>query len=288
MQLAARFSFSRGASPLGLPDWLPPPPRLRRDLAERLWREGGRSRGPRRPAPLAPWHDVTARGAAVRPVRQMSREWPSRDKPAQTRAMGSRLLSVTVGLLAAVAHASAQSASSPASPQGDVVPIALRGPSILPSQSRRGISGDVEVRVAVRPDGSVESAAIVSGEPLLQPAALEAARQSRFECRGCSEAVTRYSLVFAFQFAEATAHLTDTELSGATVTPSQSRVTIVSEPRSSFSASPMCVFDRRSVCTCGAAARSGLGTASTTIRFAPHRACGSGNAVSAGGAPPHE
>ena len=52
-QLLLRSSLNRGASPLGLPYWLPPPPSYGATSPKRLRREGGRSRGPRRPAPLA-------------------------------------------------------------------------------------------------------------------------------------------------------------------------------------------------------------------------------------------
>jgi hypothetical protein len=61
------------------------------------------------------------------------------------------------------------------------------------------VRGDVVVNVVVRPDGSVASAAVDSGEPLLRDVALRAAQQAQYECRGCTEVGTPYSLVFTFR-----------------------------------------------------------------------------------------
>jgi len=71
-------------------------------------------------------------------------------------------------------------------------------PPVYPSiaQSAR-VSGEVEVKVSVRPDGSIESAEVIGAIPLLSEAALEAARKSEFECQRYDVPVP-YSLVFAF------------------------------------------------------------------------------------------
>ena len=70
-------------------------------------------------------------------------------------------------------------------------------PSYPPLAKQAWIAGDVMVAVRVRPDGSVESASVVSGHAMLGPAAAQSARKSEFECRGCRE-VTPYSLVYTF------------------------------------------------------------------------------------------
>lgn len=59
--------------------------------------------------------------------------------------------------------------------------------------------GDVEVTLEVRKDGNVESAAVVSGPPFLQEAALNSARQSQFDCRHCRQSVVSSRLVYTFQ-----------------------------------------------------------------------------------------
>jgi len=53
--------------------------------------------------------------------------------------------------------------------------------------------------ITIRRDGSVESATFVSGHPLLTQGALDSAQRSRFQCAGCSEAVTSYALKYKFQ-----------------------------------------------------------------------------------------
>jgi len=61
-----------------------------------------------------------------------------------------------------------------------------------------GISGDVELRLSIRPDGSVESAAQLNGSPILGQAAMDSARQTRFVCRGCDANVI-YSITYTFE-----------------------------------------------------------------------------------------
>jgi hypothetical protein len=61
------------------------------------------------------------------------------------------------------------------------------------------ITGDVELRVGIRQDGTVASVETIKGHPLLIQAALDSARNSQFECRKCSEPVNSYRLVYTFQ-----------------------------------------------------------------------------------------
>jgi TonB family protein len=103
-----------------------------------------------------------------------------------------------------LAHASANSDAA----QSGVVLANLSRP-VYPLLARRTwVSGDVNLLLQIRRDGSVESAVIVSGHPLLQQAALESAQQSQFECRGCTEAVIPYSLVYTFQLFGKDCHAT--------------------------------------------------------------------------------
>jgi len=61
------------------------------------------------------------------------------------------------------------------------------------------VTGDVDLRLSIRQDGSVESAVVVSGPALLQRAALNSAEQSQFECQNCSGSATPFRLVYSFQ-----------------------------------------------------------------------------------------
>ena len=84
-------------------------------------------------------------------------------------------------------------------PQGQVVIAKLSAP-VYPQIVRVAhVFGEVHLTVYMRQDGGIESAVVTSGPPLLRLAALNSAQGSQFECRGCSEVVTEYSLVYAFQ-----------------------------------------------------------------------------------------
>lgn len=74
-------------------------------------------------------------------------------------------------------------------------------PPVFPQLARQArIMGDVEIKIEIRKDGSVASAEVVSGHPMLKQAALESAQKSKFLCMGCSEEVTSYSLTYTFGF----------------------------------------------------------------------------------------
>ena len=123
----------------------------------------------------------------------------------------------------------AQTDSRSRTPKGDVVMVDLFN-SIYPPLARSArISGDVELKLAMRKDGSIESAVAVSGHPMLTQAALNSAQQSRFECRGCEGEVTPQSLIYSFQFV-AGPDWPCPEGTGVHVTQSQNRVTVVAEP----------------------------------------------------------
>ena len=53
---------------------------------------------------------------------------------------------------------------------------------VYPEKARkRGISGSVELKVSIHPDGTVGEIEVLSGDPLLTPAAIAAVRQWRYE-----------------------------------------------------------------------------------------------------------
>jgi len=100
-------------------------------------------------------------------------------------------------LLCVAAQTSAQ--ISPA-PQGRVV-LSKLSPAVYPPLARAPrVSGDVEIALRIGPDGSVESAQVVKGHPLLKEAALDSARKSKFECRECGEAPVPYSILYTFGY----------------------------------------------------------------------------------------
>ena len=76
--------------------------------------------------------------------------------------------------------------------------IELVGFNYPPIARAAQVSGTVEINVLLGADGHAESAQVISGPPMLQPAALEAARQSQYRCVGCPGAVN-YKVVFVFK-----------------------------------------------------------------------------------------
>jgi TonB family protein len=130
------------------------------------------------------------------------------------------------------------SAVHPDSVQTAVVMTKLVPPVYPPMARHMGTTGDVKLLLNVRPNGTVESASVISGHPLLQQAALDSAEQSQFACEGCSDAIMPYSLVYTFQLTDARCPPSSNEPSKESareekslpqVRQSQNHVTIVTE-----------------------------------------------------------
>lgn len=101
----------------------------------------------------------------------------------------------THGFTQLISHSDSQTGT----PTGHAVIVSLFNPTYPPLASQANITGDVELKLGIRKDRSVESAVVMTGHPMLAKAALDSARQSRFECPGCTEQVTSYSLTYSFQ-----------------------------------------------------------------------------------------
>jgi hypothetical protein len=86
-------------------------------------------------------------------------------------------------------------------PQSGVVMTKLFPPVYPPLARQARIAADVKVELSIRRDGSVASAVLFSGHPMLAPAAIESAKQSQFECNGCA-GETKYVLTYTFGFIE--------------------------------------------------------------------------------------
>ena len=123
----------------------------------------------------------------------------------------------------------AQTNSHSEASKADVVLVNLFSPAYPPLARQACIAGEVEINLGIRKDGSVQSAVVASGHPMLTLAALSSAQQSRFECRGCEDDVTPYSLIYSFQF-EASHGWPCPEKTAPRVTQSQNRITIAAEP----------------------------------------------------------
>ena len=132
----------------------------------------------REPQPSAQRSD-----AAVSPGLEM-RELPTAVPGAQSDPVAPPVLSAadTLPELAAPAARPVQP-RAPASPQGIVAGRLLhRVDPLYPELARRGhMGGTVVLNAVIRPDGKVGSVQVVSGNPLLAHAAVEAVQQWRYE-----------------------------------------------------------------------------------------------------------
>jgi len=96
--------------------------------------------------------------------------------------------------------AKAQDAPCNISGTGNVKLATLSPPRYPQLAQQARIAGDVKIQVRIRRDGSVASADVVSGHPLLKSAALASAQNSTFECRGCADETTACILTYTFGF----------------------------------------------------------------------------------------
>ena len=132
--------------------------------------------------------------------------------------------------------------------EGDLVVVSLVNPTYPPIARTAHITGDVELKLGFRKDGTLDSLVVVSGHPMLTQAALNSAQQSRFKCRRCENEVTFLSLIYSFQF-EASPGWPCPEEGAPHVVQSQNRITVTAEPAlvhpyfSSIKArSPKCLY----------------------------------------------
>jgi TonB family protein len=81
-----------------------------------------------------------------------------------------------------------------------IVSLAKLSPPAYPPLAKQvEISGDVELELLIRADGSIESTNVISGHPVLKQAALDSAQHSQFECIGCDKAPQSFRLLYSFQ-----------------------------------------------------------------------------------------
>jgi outer membrane biosynthesis protein TonB len=107
------------------------------------------------------------------------------------------LSAITIGSTVDALAQQAGSTASNEAPRGNAILVNLSQP-VYPSLARQAnIDGEVAVAVTIHPDRKTE-VALESGHPMLAQAALDSAKQSQFECRGCDSAVS-CRLVYAFR-----------------------------------------------------------------------------------------
>ena len=146
--------------------------------------------------------------------------------------MWSRLPTLTV-IAALISPTGTLFAQNPPNPDAGKSQISLTElfPPSYPSLARQTrISGDVQLDLKVRQDGSVDSLEVVSGHPLLTPAAMDSAKQSHFRCTNCSESLTSYRLVYTFQFVDTEHCCSSTQAELPKPSQSENHITVFARP----------------------------------------------------------
>lgn len=130
--------------------------------------------------------------------------------------------------------ASAPVQASSETPQTGVVMTKLSPPIYPPLARQARIMGDVNLKLSIRPDGSVESAEVISGHPILKLAALESAQKSLYGCGQCVTQGKPYFVTYTFTIGDECAHYgpncEELETRPAIVTQSEGYVTITVPP----------------------------------------------------------
>ena len=117
----------------------------------------------------------------------------------QPRRFAMLLLIASGTLSVARAQTDAAQAVAPfEAPRFDVVLNSVYLPVYPPLARQARIMGDVKILVGVRQDGTVASAEVVSGHPMLKQAALDSAQKSTFLCRECKSPVTLFTVTYTF------------------------------------------------------------------------------------------
>jgi TonB family protein len=110
-----------------------------------------------------------------------------------------RRLALATCFIAVATNVSARQAPSAPSVVLLQIPEGVLYPPIAASAR---VTGTIDVRVGVRPDGTVADVTIFPQAnlawKLLQGSAVDAASRARFECRGCTQPSTPHTMTFVF------------------------------------------------------------------------------------------
>jgi TonB family protein len=114
---------------------------------------------------------------------------------------------------------------------GTVVPIKLVRPVYPQIAEAARVRGVVIVYISVQPDGQLAATKVAQPVPLLQDAAVQAAKASTFECRDCTETSVPYTLVYSFELSWRDDEAIRVNAEREQRTPFQSRIRIAAPPR---------------------------------------------------------
>ena len=148
-----------------------------------------------------------------------------------------KLLATIILLSASVAPLLAQETTGNAI-QRNVSVVKLFPPVYPPVAKQVRVIGDVQLALLIRPDGSIESATVVSGHPLLKQAALDSAQHSQFACKDCDKEPRSFQMTYSFQLgatvycteSSAPAKADEQEKSYPRVVEAENHITVIDRP----------------------------------------------------------
>jgi Gram-negative bacterial TonB protein C-terminal len=102
-------------------------------------------------------------------------------------------------LVLAICASGAAQDVAPSAATAPLLVIAKLPPPVYPAIARAAaISGDVNLTVTLRGDGTIDAVHAVSGPPMLRDHAEELAKQTQFECRNCTAEPTPFPLTIRY------------------------------------------------------------------------------------------
>jgi TonB family protein len=112
-------------------------------------------------------------------------------------------LAVCLLLIEALAAIRAQDPPSDNAPQIEHRITKLPPPSYPATALAAHVWGPVELSITIHQDGTVDSAEVISGPPMLRAAAVESAKRTQFECAGCAGPSRPFRVVFNYELTAA-------------------------------------------------------------------------------------
>jgi TonB family protein len=106
----------------------------------------------------------------------------------------------------------------------------LPPPSYPPIALMAHVSGDVDLIIALKGDGSIESAAVLNGPPMLRQAAVDSAKQTHFECKDCDDGTKQFHVIYRFELGPSITCSETIDSSYPRVEQSADKVTISAQP----------------------------------------------------------
>ena len=124
----------------------------------------------------------------------------------------------------------AEAPGSQSEPQAGFTITKLPSASYPPIALAAHVYGDVVLKIALRPDGEIDSVEAESGPAMLRQSAIESAKQAQFQCEVCNGMTTSFRVTWRFELGP-TIYCTETkDGSYPRVTQSKGIVMIAAQP----------------------------------------------------------